>query len=283
MHVRDLLIAKFEGDLAQQAKLPAYEATQSLYGIARSALIATNYLAEGRVRRRDFTPNGFELNIITNRPGSFETVFELVTDPATMTVLGGIGLGMAGNFATDFIKSMWRRATGQAADPAVEELEATGKLDAGDLAAVVDAIEPAMREAHKSIGYGARDIVIVSGDHNVVTFDHATKAYVNTSVLDQTVQVKLFSIGSFNANSGYGRAFDLEGGRTIAFQLAQDVDRTTINTILSSITSYARRRRLGDQLASAIALRYNSVVSTDERVKKLIVLGARPNIEDFRR
>jgi hypothetical protein len=276
-----LLIAKFEGDLAQQAKLPAYEATQSLYGIARSALIATNYLAEGRVRRRDFSPNGFELNIITNRPGSFETVFELVTDPTTMAILGALGLSVAGNFATDFIKSMWRRATGQRADPIIEELEASGSLSGGDLAAVIDAIEPAMRETHKSIGYGANSIVIISGDHNVVSFNGRTKEYVNSSTLDDAIQAKLFSIGSFNANSGYGRAFDLEEGRTIAFQLAQGVDRTTINTILSSISSYARRRRLGDEIASAIALRYNAVVSTDGRVKKLIVLGARPNVADF--
>jgi hypothetical protein len=87
--LRDLLTAKFVGGLATQHKLPAYEATQSLYGIARSALIATNYLAEGRVRRREFSPDNFQLNIIANRPGSFETVFELITDPVAMTILSG--------------------------------------------------------------------------------------------------------------------------------------------------------------------------------------------------
>lgn len=281
--MRDLLIAKFSGGLASQHKLPAYEATQSLYGIARSALIATNYLAEGRVRRREFSPHSFQLNIVANQPGSFETVFELITDPTAMTVLGGLGIGVGGNFATDFIKSIWRRAIGQKAEPIVEELEAREKLNAGDVAALVDAVEPAMREAHKSIGHGASNIVIISGDHNVVTFNTASKEYVNSSIRDDTVNVKLFSIGSFNANSGYGRAFDLEEGRTIAFQLARDVDRITINTILSSIASYARRRRLGDELASAVAIKYNAVVSTDERVKKLIVLAARPNIKDFQK
>lgn len=200
-----------------------------------------------------------------------------------MAILSAVGLGVAGNLATDFIRSMWRRATGHTAEPVVEELEATEKLNAGDLAAVVDAIEPSMREAHKSIGHGANNIVIISGDRNVVTFNRATKKYVNSSILEDSIRAKLFSIGSFNANSGYGRAFDLEEGRTIAFQLARDVDRATINTILSSIASYARRRRLGDELRSAIALKYHSVVSTDERVKKLIVLSARPNIEDFNR
>jgi hypothetical protein len=176
---------------------------------------------------------------------------------------------------------MWRRAIGRPADPIIEELEASGRLNAGDLAAVVDAIDPAMREAHKSIGHGANSIVIIEGDHNVVTFNSASKEYVNSSILDESIRVKLFSIGSFNANSGYGRAFDIEEGRTIAFQLAKDVDRRTINTILSSITSYARRRRLGDELTSAIALKYHSIVSTDERVKKLIILSARPNIQDL--
>lgn len=279
--MRELLVAKFVGGLAAQHKLPAYEATQSLYGIARSALIATNYLAEGRVRRKEFSADTYQINMVANRPGSFETVFEVITDPATMSVLGAVGLGVAGNFATDFIRSMWRRAVGQPADPGVEQLETEGKLNAGDLAAVVDAIEPSMREAHKSIGHGANSIIIIRGDHNVVTFNQGTKEYVNTSILDDSPQVKLFSIGSFNANSGYGRAFDLEEGRTIPFQLARDVDRTTVNTILSSFTSYTRRKRLGDELASAIALKYTSVVSADDRVKKLIIIAARPNIQDF--
>lgn len=280
--MKDLLIAKFEGGAAEEHKLPAYEATQSLYGITRSALIATNYLAEGRVRRKEFHADSFELNILATQPGSFETVFELITDPATMLALGGgLGMGVAGNFATDFIKSMWKRAVGQNAEPEIETLEAEEKLNSGDLAAVVDAIEPSMRQAHRSIGHGATQIVIVSGDSNTVTFNGATKAYVNTSVFDDSPRVKLFSVGSFNANSGYGRAFDLEEGRTIPFQLARDVDRLTVDTILASISSYTRRRRLGDELASAIALKYTTVLASDDRVKKLIVLAARPELNSL--
>jgi len=247
----------------------------------RSTLILTNYLAEGRVRRRDFATGGFQLNIVATRPGSFETVFELITDPASMTILAGMVAGVGSNLVTEFIKSMWRRAIGRSAEQIVENLEAEGRLDAGDLAATLDAIEPAMREAHKSIGRGANQIIIINGEKNIVTFNQTSKDYVNTSFLDDAVRTKLFSIGSLNANSGYGRAFDLEEGRTIPFQLDRNVDRITIDTILGSITSYARRRRLGDDLASAIALRYQPAVSTDGRVKKLIVFSARPTLAEF--
>lgn len=272
--LRDLLIAKFTGGAAKQHKLPAYEAVQSLYGISRSLLIIANYLSEGRVRRRDFKPQAFELNIVAHQEGSFETVFELLTSPEAMTICSGIGLGVAGNFVTDFIKSMWRRSVGEEADQSIENMEREEALNAGDLEALVDAIEPAMREAHKSINFGASNILIIRGDNNIVTLNSKTKDYVNSSYIEDIVRIKLFSVASFNANSGYGRAFDFEEGRTIPFQLMPDADRPTIETILSSMASYTRRKRLGDNLASAVAFQYNAVISSDGRVKRLKVIRA---------
>lgn len=209
-----MLIAKFTGRLADEHKLPAYEAVQSLYGLSRSLLIITNYLAEGRVRRRDFKPTGFELNIVAQRPGSFETIFELASDPKAMEICTSLALGAGGNFLTEFIKSIYRRAVGKDATHTIKELEDSGKLKSGDLGALVDAIEPAMREAHKVINHGATTINIINGDNNIILFDAQTKEYVNTSVIDENVRIKLFSVAAFDANSGYGRAFDYEEGRS---------------------------------------------------------------------
>ncbi len=279
--MRNLVVAKFTGEDADRHRLPAYEAVQSLYGISRSLLIVTNYLVEGRVRRKDFSLTGFEFNIVTQRPGSFETVFEIISDPRTMDIVSTLGMGVAGNFLTDFIKSIINQTVGNPSEPIVEQLVADEKLKSGDLLALSDAIEPAMRTAHRSIGCGASQVFIITGDHNSVKLDSSTKRYVNTSIPDQNVFTKLFSVSSFNANSGDGRAFDLEEGRSVPFKLEPSVDRATINTILGSMTLYARKRKLGDNLSSSVAFQYKSTLSIDGKVKKINLIKARQNLGDL--
>ncbi|WP_157234710.1 DUF7946 domain-containing protein [Methylosinus sp. LW4] len=272
----ELIVAKFTGDIANKHKLPAYEAAKSLYGISRTMLIVTNYLAEGRVRRRDFNPVGFELNIIAQRPGSFETVFEIASRPEAM-VYGGLIVAMA-TLIPDLIASVSRRAVGQGALGSIKKLENSEQLPFGDVEALVDAVEPALRDAHRSVGYGARRISLQRNGNNIVEFDSATKDYINYSEVDTEIHAKLFSVGGFDANSGYGRVFDFDEGRTIPFQLMKDADRITIDCILNSMSSYTRKRRLGDELVSAVAFQYRTVVAQDGRVKKLLPIKVRQNL-----
>jgi hypothetical protein len=278
---QDFLV-KFEGEMAEGHRLPAYEASKSFYGISRSLLIAMNYLDEGRVRRREFTSRGFRIDLVAQRAGSFDTFYEIITNPALMTLGATLGLGVAGNLLTDFLKTVFRRSVGQAGDASIERLETEGKLNPGDLSALEDAIEPAMREAHTAINRGAGQIIIISGHHNVVSLDRSTKEYVWTSHVDQTIKTKLFSIASYNANQRSGRAFDFDLGKTIPFEIANDADRETFSVVLSSISSYALRR-LGDDIRSAIAIKYTSTVSAEGKIKKLLILEARKNLEDFSR
>jgi hypothetical protein len=279
--MRSTIIARFSGDVADEHKLPAYDAIQSLYGITRALLITTNYLVEGRVRHRRFEEIGFGFDLIAQRPGSFDTVFAIVTDPGTMKIAVELGIAITGSFICDFLKSIFQRSVGQDAAPAIEDLETEEKLRSGDLGALVEAIEPSMREAHMVVGRGAQNIVIIKGDNNIVSLDRHTKDYVNTSIDDERLGAKLFSIASFNANSGYGRAFDYEEGRTIPFVLSSDADRTTIDNILTSFSSYARRRRLGDDLFSAVALQYRATRSVDGRIKRIRVLRARAELRSL--
>jgi len=280
MIVRQDLIVKFEGGVAEQHRLPAYQGSKSFYGITRSTLITLNYLAEAKVRRREFSSNAFNLNLVAHQPGSFEAVYEIIANMDAMTVAGTLGGGVAGNFLTDFIKSIFRRSVGQSADDEIEQLESEGKLNSGDLSALQDAIEPAIKEAHSVINHGAGQILIINGDRNIVNLNQATKEYVWNSHHDNEPNAKLFSIASYNANSKSGRAFDYDLGKTLPFTISEEADRETFSTVLGSMTSYTFKR-LGDNLPSGIALRYTSVVSNDGRVKKLIIEKARKDILDL--
>ncbi len=203
-------IARFEGDLADQHRLPAYPASQSLYGISRSLIIPVNYLFERKVRRKNFRTEAYRIEIVAQQPGSFETVFEIITDPLFVSATLSVTAGVAGQFLYDFIKAIFKRATGQGSVDSIDELESDGRLDGGDTAAIVDAIEPAMRYAHNTIGEGASHITIISGDHNTINLNSDTKRYVNQSTIDDEIRIKSMSVASFNANTGYGRAFDFE-------------------------------------------------------------------------
>lgn len=274
------IVAAFDGDLASEHKLPANEASQSIYGITRSILIPTNYLFEGRVRRRRFDPHHFQVNIIAQRPGSFETVYEILFDPAVLTAAGAIGAGVAANFLSDFITSLVKRATGGSASDRIEELEHSQALNSGDLAALVDAIEPSMRMAHVTIEQGAQ-IIQISGDNNIVNLNSATKRYVNHTVRNDEIRIRLFSVASFNSNTGYGRIYDSEERRTIPFQIPADFDANSVSALLHSFSNYARRRLLGDENASLIAMTYRTIEDAEGTVKKILPVKARLQMEDL--
>jgi hypothetical protein len=283
MTLRLLFTVKFTGDAADEHRLPAYDGTQSLHGITRSILIPANYLVEGRVRQRRFEFDDLQLDLIATRPGSFETVYELIVNPAGMAILAGIGVAASDNikkFTRNFIQSIIDRATGRAAVPEIEEKEQSGALNSGDLGALVEAVEPAMREAHRTINRGATNVFIIQGDNNTVVLNEITKRYVNETVEDDQLRARLFSVAGYYTNSRYGRAVDFEEGRTIPFEVAKDADRQTIELILESMRRYAISR-LGDDLRSAIAFKYRAYLSTDGRIKRIRVLKARRDLNEL--
>ncbi|OAE47858.1 hypothetical protein [Agrobacterium tumefaciens] len=276
----------FSGGLADAHRLPAYDGAKSLEGITRSLLIVTNFLVEGRVRHREFGRVPLTFNIVAQQPGSFETVFEIAY---TAAVIGGpviqeVAGSVASNLLTELISTTFKRATGLTEErPSAEiiDLEATRS---GDVDAIVDAIEPALRQSHTVINHGVTNITIhnyAQPEQPVARLNRETKGYMWDNVIDDRVRVKLFSVASFNANQGTGRAFDLEEGRSIPFKLAPDTDRQTVDTLLGSISSYTRRRRLGDNLTSAIALVYTCVLAVDGRVKKITIQRARNDISQL--
>ncbi|WP_186399025.1 hypothetical protein [Stappia sp. P2PMeth1] len=276
---------KFEGGLAEFHKIPAYDGTKSLEGLTRSLMIVSTYLVEGRVRRKNFGQVPLHFHLTAHRPGSFDVLYEIAY---TAAVYGGPVLagGVASNLLTDLLKTIFRRVTGADADQ--ETPETVQHLEAergGDVAALAEAIEPSVRLAHNVINHGVVNININQNAAPpaapLVQLNAETKRYVWENVINDEIRVRLFSVGSFNANQGTGRAFDLELGRSIPFELANNVDRITVDTLLQSISSYTRTRRLGDDLRSAIAIRYTSVDSVDGRLKKIRILSARNEMRDL--
>lgn len=268
---------RFSGDVAEKHRMPAYEGLQSLTGISRSILICTNYLAEGRVRRRDFEYDRTRLDIVHTKTGSIDFIFEYL--PVT---LGAIAGGIAGNLAYDLLKTTFNRVIGTK-DESSEVVQKLEERRPGDIEALAEAIEPAIRLGHNVINYGVLNVNISApqSSEKIASFDSKTKISVWTNAINNSYRSKLFSIGSYNANSGIGRAFDLEEGRSITFEIDKDADIRTTSTIINSISNYAMSKKSGDRLRSAIAILYTSVDSPDGRLKKIRILKARSELADL--
>ena len=277
----DKLSIVFRGGMADDQKLPAYAAAQSLTGLTRAILIPAIYLQTGKVRHRGLEGLGVNLNLVgVKGGGSVDSFFEIITDPAAMRIIGELGVelvrGLGIEFVKDFIYGTIKRCIGGETTEKIQDLESEDKLPPGDMEALVEAIGPAMREGHTTIGSGARTIVIISGEKNVVTLNEQSKLYLTSSVEDKDAKEKEFSIASFNANTGNGRCFDYDLGRTVAFSLDQSADAESITTIGQSLTRYAQRRRLGEAQPSRVRMTYRAIRARNrERTVKRIVIFAR--------
>jgi len=275
------LVIKFEGSMAEQHIVPAYNAAQAIAGITRSIMIPAAYLEHGKIKHRNLTKTrAFQLNLLAQREGSFETLIDFIIKNEFLL---GVGVGVTIDLVKDFIYSLIRRCIGEKADAnsTIEELEAADKLKSGDLTALVEVLEPPIKMAHNIINNGANNVFIIHGDRNVVTLNSETKRFVNTSIEGEILLVKEFSVGSFNANTGNGRVFDYSEGRTVPFKLDSAADGATINVLMDSLKYYARKKRLDDESRSRVALQYKSITAPDERIKKIVVFKARTGMDDL--
>jgi hypothetical protein len=134
------LVIKYRGDMADEHRLPAYPAAQSLAGLSRALLIPAIYLQTGKVRHRALSEGGVDLNLTAVRPGSLEGLLEFALDPERMAIMAlfarELTRDIAKDFAKDFIYGLIKRATGGSASKQVEDAETSGKLPTGDTEAI---------------------------------------------------------------------------------------------------------------------------------------------------
>jgi hypothetical protein len=261
--------AKFEIEEPSSHRLPAYEGSQSIQGIARGLVLATHFAATGVVRHRAPFSSDLQVYIEPPRRGSLEAIYQIVSDPAVQ-VAGTLGISVTGAFLYDFMKTIFSRSVGKSTDPSNAGVQEIDDTRSGDM----DAIEPSLRLGHKAINYGANNIVIIQGDNNVVKLDHNTKEYVERSELSQIVEEQDLSVGSFNANSGYGRVYFHDLAKTVPFIIHKEAEPGTRGAISYSLDRYANHR------PSDVPVRFIRVQAADGRTKSIVIVDAKKFTED---
>lgn len=139
----------------------------------------------------------------------------------------------------------------------------------GDIDALVEAIEPALKKAHYGIGETARKIVIQESSSKkvIVTFNSASKNYLLDSVEGDDSEQDV-SISALNVNDRTGRAYFLDLKRTLPFRVSKDADPNTISVLSASLDRYANKN------PAPTRIYFTRVESVDERLKRIIILKA---------
>jgi hypothetical protein len=271
------VVARFEGDVADDHLLPAYEGAQSIEGIARTLTLVSHYAVTGEVRKRypfDITARPY---IKPPQEGSFEAIFALFTDHNTFmvnTLAGTLTVGVTGGLIVELLKLVSRRAVGQEHHSENVHVQAIERERAGELEALIEAVEPSLKKAHTVVNYGAGNIIIVSGANNVVRFDTITKDYINTTVKNEQRRQLAVSVGMLNANTRNGRIYNAELGRTVPITVSRAAEPRTLSNLAQSLQRYSARNLR--QLNSQVNIIFETDTSIDGIDKRYIIYDAFP-------
>lgn len=255
------LIISFRGLDADRHVIEAYTGSESLAGISRSLALVANYAATGVIRQRIPFSDAAQFYIEALSPGSLNVKYA--------GIVGSVALGLSINGLYDLAKLTFNYAIGQevaVSDPAVQELN---KNRGGDIEALVEAIEPALKRGHYSIGRSVNEIVIINGDSNkvIVNFDDASKSYLESSAVTEE-DLKDVSVSSLNANDKTGRVYFFDLGRTVPFKIASEAHPRTIGSLSTALDGYAKKT------GATVSIKFERVEAPDGRLKRIIIYDA---------
>jgi hypothetical protein len=259
--VADLIIS-FSGIDADRGQLEAFAGIESAAGLARALTLIGHYAGTGKIRRRFPFDQTVQFYLDGTEEGSFNWKF-------VVSIGGPLALGLATNGLYDLIKLVFNKAaTGDevTVSAPVEELN---EKKSGDIDALVEAVEPALKKAHYGIGETAKKITIVDSRTKtiVVEFNDASKSYLLDSIpaRDESQDV---IISSLNVNDRTGRAYFVDLGRTIPFKISRDAHPGTMSTLSANLKRYADRKPVHT------AISFTRIEAVDGRLKRIIIFGA---------
>jgi hypothetical protein len=143
---------RFEGQSADQNRLPAHAGAQSIEGICWSFSLLGHYAATGKIRKRGGLDDRIRFFITPARTGSFVTdVVAFIVDPNNLfltSIVGAYTVSTATDAINALFKYCFKRVSGIFDDENSDEYRSLERIPSGDLEANLDAIEPSVSRAH---------------------------------------------------------------------------------------------------------------------------------------
>ncbi|HEV2597307.1 hypothetical protein [Sphingopyxis sp.] len=263
------LIVSFLGGDADEHRIEAFSGLESAAGIARALALIGHYAATGEVRYRYPFSTDVQFFLEGTEEGSFNWKFKIIA--------GTVAVGLATNAIYDLGKLVLNMAVGNEPTEISEPIEELDRKRSGDIGALVEAVEPALKKGHYGIGNTIEKIEIYeeSSRKTIVYFDQNSKNYLQ-STNDGGNDIQLVTISALNANDRTGRAYFPELGRTVRFVVDRRSKAGTMAILSRSLDHYISK------VNYPVSISYRKKVSSDGRLKSIEIFSATdPQDDDF--
>ena len=259
-----MLILKYDGLDAERHRLDALTGGESLAGFGHALTLISHYAATGQVRFRAPYSRDVRFYFTGSRDGSLEWVIQTVANHPE-----AIALGLGANGLSALVAYVFNRAIGREPDTDLREIEKLDGARSGDLEALIEAVEPSVRRAHRVIGSSAAEITLFDPERPAARayFDRTSKDYLEND-LNGGISTQDVSVGALNVNSRYGRAFFADLGRTVPFKVAREAHPRTMTELSRGINNYAKKNGL------TVSIRFMKILAVDDRLKRVIIYDA---------
>jgi hypothetical protein len=245
----------FSGAEADMHRIEAYHGLDSLYGIARAATLAAHYVATGDVRYRMPFDSSIQWHLTGLEQGSLGAVLQVFTQAAN-----AVEVTLR---ATRLTSRIVRRGTGQAA---AGELNTAGlQVPSGDIDALAEAAEPALKRAHGWINRLDKSITLLENDGASLMLNADSKEYIESEIEGEFDEIQDVSVAALNVNGRTGRVFFFDLNRTIPFKVPRTANLRTIPTLGDFVRQYARRT------GATVNIRFTKIFYPDQRLKRIII------------
>ena len=260
-----MLIVKYEGLDADEHRLDAHFGGESLAGLGHALTLVSHYASTGIVRQRAPYSEDARFYFTGAQNGSLDWLVQLVTSNPDAII---VGLGING--VTELVKYIFLRAIGKSSKINSSGVKELDENRSGDLEALIEAVEPSLKRAHRAIDESAKTITIINGNNNhvMVGFDHSSKRYLEDDV-DTGQDQQDVSVASLNVNSKYGRVYFGDLKRTIPFRIDRNASGRTLTELSRGLDDYAKKTGL------EVNITFSRIEAVDGRLKRILIHDAR--------
>lgn len=208
---------RYQGGAADDHRLPLYDGTTSILGIAQALQIAVHAYMTDEVVSRATALRGAKMFIKPTQRGSF--LFELVTLIETYPATAGISAVVF----YDFIKLAFSKATGLLdAEPQTPSLSKDFEKKEPFFDNLAETLEGSLQRVHRPIGDGVEEISVERPRSNLLIFNQATSDWVNTREEVAELITVTGNVTRYNSNTRNGRVYIQELGKIVPFKPGGD-------------------------------------------------------------
>jgi hypothetical protein len=255
------------GGVADAHQIRLIDAAEMYQGLDRSISYILNSYEEGRVVQKIQYQKGVE--IFQRRTSDNCLTHELFVLGTSQFWIGALAGGVAGNLATDLVKSVWKAAIGRLSDGEEGDFLRRHSRMEPFFDALVSKVEPYVAKGHSTV-QSTETTSIEFGAEDPMILDIESKDYVSSANRDRNSHDVVGHVTRLNLVTGNGRFYSESDQKIVPFSQSPNFKKSARSKNLS----WSLRREDREQDAD-LELSVRGVRTANGRLKRYIVYGAK--------